>query len=179
VNFAYEPERGTKPPAIRRTPCCIAARQFGTSSTSSIGTPGSASFSAPLARSSSGQWYFDAAAGAQEIRTRDIGRNELLAIDACAAIANAQETYFATVGSTPHFAQRIVSTSGKQDGLYWPASQTEGPSPLGSFDEFPTSSLDANPPREALAVDGYRFRILTAQGDAAPAEPRATSWTEK
>jgi hypothetical protein len=51
-------------------------------------------FPVPLAKNSSGQWYFDEVAGAQEIRARDIGRNELLAIDACSAIANAQELYF-------------------------------------------------------------------------------------
>ena len=44
-------------------------------------------FPVPLAKNSSGQWYFDAVAGAQEIRARDIGRNELLTIDACSALA--------------------------------------------------------------------------------------------
>ena len=124
-------------------------------------------FPVPLARNASGQWYFDAVAGTQEIRARDIGRNELLAIDACAAIANAQEIYFETASSTPHFAQRIISTSGKQDGLYWPTSQTEAASPLGNFDQFPQLALGSNPSQEPFALDGYRFRILTAQGDAA------------
>ena len=50
-------------------------------------------FPVPLAENSSGRWYFDGVAGSQEIRTRDIGRNELLAIDACAAIANGQDVY--------------------------------------------------------------------------------------
>src|ERR1700733_10999971 len=125
-------------------------------------------FPLPLAQDSSGQWYFDAVAGAEEIRARDVGRNELLAIDACAAIANAQEIYFATSGSTPHFAQRIISTSGKQDGLYWPSSGDQGFSPLGDLNTFPKSSLGSNPPQEPFVVDGYSFRILTSQGDAAP-----------
>jgi len=125
-------------------------------------------FPVPLAKNSSGQWYFDAVAGAEEVRARDIGRNELLAIDACSAIANAQQIYFASVGSSPQYAQRIVSTSRKQDGLYWPVSQTQSASPLGSLDQFPKSSLGSNPPQEPFAIDGYTFRILTAQGDDAP-----------
>ncbi len=79
-------------------------------------------FPVPLAKNSSGQWYFDAVAGAEEVRARDIGRNELLAIDASAALANAEEIYFASVASSPEYAQRIISSPGKQDGLYWPAS---------------------------------------------------------
>lgn len=125
-------------------------------------------FPVPLAKNSSGQWYFDAVAGAQEVRARDIGRNELLAIDACAAMANAQEIYFASLGASPEYTQRIISTSGKQDGLYWPASDTQDASPLGSFSEFPKSSLGSNPPQEPFVIDGYTLRILTAQGDEAP-----------
>jgi hypothetical protein len=125
-------------------------------------------FPVPLAKNPSGQWYFDAVAGAQEIRARDIGRNELLAKDACAAIPNAQEIYMATVGSSPQFAQRIISTSGKQDGLYWPASAGQASSPLGDFNDFPKSSLGSASPQEPFVIDGYALRILTAQGDAAP-----------
>ena len=125
-------------------------------------------FPVPLAKNSSGQWYFDAVAGAVEVRARDIGRNELLAIDASSALANAEEIYFASVASSLEYAQRIISTAGKQDGLYWPASQTHPASPLGSLDELPTSSLGPNPPQEPFVIDGYLFRILTAQGDDAP-----------
>jgi hypothetical protein len=125
-------------------------------------------FPVPLAKNSSGQWYFDEVAGAQEIRARDIGRNELLAIDACSAIANAQELYFFRGGLSPEYAQRIISTSGKQDGLYWPVSQTQSSSPLGDFSQFPKSSLGSNPPQEPFVIDGYTLRILNAQGDAAP-----------
>jgi Protein of unknown function (DUF2950) len=50
-------------------------------------------FPVPLAKNASGKWYFDGVAGAQELRARDIGRNELLAIDACAALANAEQAY--------------------------------------------------------------------------------------
>ncbi len=124
-------------------------------------------FPVPLAKNSSGRWYFDAVAGAEEIRARNIGRNELLTIDACAALADAQKVYFANTGYSG-FAQRIVSTAGKQDGLYWPASSTEDASPLATLNELPKSSLASLTPDRPLAIDGYEIRILTAQGDDAP-----------
>jgi hypothetical protein len=120
-------------------------------------------FPVPLARTSGDRWYFDAVAGTQEIRARDIGRNELLTIDACGALATAQELYFAGSGSG-QFAQRIVSTPGQQDGLYWPTSDSAGISPIRYLDEFPQASLASVSPDEPFVVDGYAIRILTAQG---------------
>jgi hypothetical protein len=130
-------------------------------------------FPVPLAKNASGQWYFDAVAGAQEVRSRDIGRNELLAIDACFAIANAQELYFISRGDSPEYAQRVISTQGKHDGLYWSVPETEVSSPLGQLSQFPKSSLASSPTDEPLVIDGYLFRILTAQGDDAPGEAKS------
>src|ERR1700734_2313419 len=96
-------------------------------------------FPVPLAKNASGAWYFDAVAGAQEIRARDIGRNELLAIDALGSIAAAQEVY-REYNLSHAFAKRIVSTEGKQDGLYWPAD-ARGISPIGYVNEFSAQSL--------------------------------------
>jgi hypothetical protein len=129
-------------------------------------------FPVPLAKNSSGQWYFDGVAGAEELRAREIGRNELLAIDACTALGDAQEMYFADSGYAG-FAQRIISTSGKQDGLYWPASDKQNSSPLASLDELPKSSLRSLSPDQPLVIDGYQLRILTAQGDDAPGGARS------
>jgi Protein of unknown function (DUF2950) len=123
-------------------------------------------FPVPLAKASSGQWHFDAVAGAEEVRARDIGRNELLTIDACSALASAQEAYFATGGNSAEFAQRIISTSGKQDGLYWAASEQQVSSPLANLGEFAGPSIAMLSPNEPLVMDGYTLRILTAQGDA-------------
>jgi Protein of unknown function (DUF2950) len=125
-------------------------------------------FPVPLAKNSSGRWYFDGVAGSQEIRTRDIGRNELLAIDACAAIANAQDVFFARSGSSPEYTQRIISTPGQQDGLYWPASDKKDVSPLQALRELPKSSLRELSGDRPVVIDGYTLRILTAQGDDAP-----------
>ncbi|MGO8984041.1 MAG: DUF2950 family protein [Terriglobales bacterium] len=122
----------------------------------------------PLAKNDSGEWYFDAIAGAEEIRARDIGRNELFAIDACTALADAQAMYFANGGDSAEFAQRIISTSGKQDGLYWAASEQQVSSPLANLGEFVGPSLTALYPNEPLIIDGYALRILSAQGDDAP-----------
>jgi hypothetical protein len=70
------------------------------------------------------------------------------------------------------YAQRIVSTQGKQDGLYWPVSAKEAPSPLASLDQFPKSSIGTLSPGQPFVLDGYTFRVLTAQGDNAPGGAR-------
>jgi Protein of unknown function (DUF2950) len=129
-------------------------------------------FPVPLAKNASGKWYFDGVAGAQELRARDIGRNELLAIDACAALANAEQAYTQRYSGSNEFAQRVISTAGKQDGLYWPVSEL-GPSPLGHLSKFPKSSLASYPPDEPPVIDGYLLRILTAQGEDAPGGARS------
>ncbi len=125
-------------------------------------------FPVPLAKNPGGKWYFDAIAGAQEVRARDIGRNELLTIDTCYALANAQEVYRADSGDSGEYAQRIISSLGKQDGLYWPASEQQGSSPLASLAELPKSSVASLSPDQPLVIDGYSLRVLTAQGEDAP-----------
>jgi hypothetical protein len=125
-------------------------------------------FPVPLAKDSSGQWYFDGVAGTQELRARDIGRNELLTIDACIALANAEQIYFNLGGDTPEYAPRIISTPGKQDGLYWPVPETQTSSPLGHLSKFPKTSLASYSSDQPFVIDGYSLRILTAQGDDAP-----------
>ena len=71
-----------------------------------------------------GAWRFDTAAGREEVLYRRIGRNELAAIQACLAYVDAQNEYaeMAPKGGVGSFAQRIVSSPGKKDGLYWPAA---------------------------------------------------------
>ncbi len=127
-------------------------------------------FPVPLAKNSSGQWYFDGVAGAEEVCARDIGRNELLAIEVCFSLANAEEIYYANDGGSPEYAQSVVSTAGKQDGLYWPASEGAVPSPLAYLDQLPKSSVSSLSPGQPLVLDGYILRILTAQGDNALGE---------
>ena len=101
----------------------------------------------PVVKSAAG-WQFDIKEGAEEILTREIGRNELAAIEALHAYVDAQQSYFAM---NQKYAQKIVSSEGKKDGLYWPVSPGEAPSPLG-----PAFS----PKEPGAGYHGYRFRIL-------------------
>src|SRR5208282_5622586 len=82
-------------------------------------------------------------------------------------LAKAEEIYYAKGGDSPEYAQHIISTVAKQDGLYWPASEAKFPSPLAYLDTLPKSSVSSLSPDQPLALDGYTLRILTAQGDNA------------
>ncbi|QLA67729.1 DUF2950 family protein [Enterobacter pasteurii] len=101
----------------------------------------------PVIKTAAG-WQFDMRKAADEILTREIGRNELAAIEALHAYVDAQQRYFAM---HQKYAQKIVSSEGKKDGLYWPVSPGEAPSPLG-----PAFS----PKEPGAGYHGYRFRIL-------------------
>ena len=81
-----------------------------------------------------GRWQFDSRTGAQEIVDRRIGRNEIAAIRVALAYVDAQRDYFERskqTGGTGEYAQRLVSTPSRHDGLYWPATADEPESPLG------------------------------------------------
>jgi len=135
-------------------------------------------FPIPLAQSSSSQWYFDTNAGKEEILARRIGRNELLAMDASSAIVGAEHEYYQTAhnGSPAHqYTSRIVSTAGKRDGLYWPASASQAPSPLGILAELPKSSLPSLSPGKPFVMDGYTLRIVKAQDNSAPGGAKSSA----
>ncbi|WP_447864563.1 DUF2950 family protein [Kluyvera sichuanensis] len=105
----------------------------------------------PMEKSAKG-WEFNMAAGKDEILTRAIGRNELSAIQAMHAYVDAQQDYYQLNHA---WAQKIISSDGKKDGLYWPAAPGEAPSPLGP-------NFSPNAPGEGY--HGYHFRILP-EGD--------------
>jgi hypothetical protein len=120
-----------------------------------------------------GQWYFDTAAGKEEIINRHVGRDEIEAINVCRVYVRAQRRYARENpegGSGTAYAQHLKSKPGQKDGLYWPASSNERKSPFGS--------LIAEAESEGYVVHargtghhpfhGYYFRVLTRQGDAAP-----------
>jgi hypothetical protein len=122
-------------------------------------------FPVPLATDASSKWHFNTKAGEDEILARRIGRNELLAIDAVSAIANAEELYY----QKPHddspahqYTSLIISTSGKQDGLYWDAPEGQDLSPLGKLGDF--AKATSIRPTETV-FDGYSFRILSVKGN--------------
>jgi hypothetical protein len=127
-------------------------------------------FPIPLDRNSSGQWYFDTAAGKDEILARRIGKGELTAIAACGALADAQERYFSQThdgDSVKQYAQKFVSDAGKQNGLYWQAAIGLPPSPLGPLGEFAKTLGYRGTGDKPQPFDGYFFRILTKQGNTA------------
>jgi Protein of unknown function (DUF2950) len=124
----------------------------------------------PLAQNASSKWYFNTAAGKDEILARRIGKNELLAIDAISAMARAEEHYYKhhhDGDKTHQYAQLILSSQGKQNGLYWEVPENEPPSPLGRLNEFANDVVTSIQPGASPIFDGYSFRVLTAQGDEA------------
>jgi hypothetical protein len=111
-----------------------------------------------------GQWSFDTRAGITEAVDRRIGENELTAIRVCRDFIAAQKVYASKDrdgDDVLEYAQRLVSTPGNQDGLYWPDQPGEDQSPAGPFVD--ASKLDAAQRGEGYF--GYNFRILRAQGD--------------
>jgi hypothetical protein len=126
-------------------------------------------FPVPLGRNPSGQWYFDTAAGKDEILARRIGKGELTAVAACLAVADAQQKYFSQThdGDKVHqYAQKFVSDEARQNGLYWQVREGEPPSPLGPLGDFAKAVGYANSGGTQL-FNGYYFQILTKQGDKA------------
>jgi hypothetical protein len=114
-----------------------------------------------------GAWRFDTAAGAQEIVNRRIGANELAAIEVLTFYGNAQRQYASKPRDNTNvrqFAQRLASTPGKKDGLYWDADASKGEelSPLGPL------LKDAAGRKRGEPYNGYFYRILKGQGAAAP-----------
>ena len=122
----------------------------------------------PLVKGEGG-WTFDVKAGVEEITDRRIGRNELAAIEFCKTYIDAQRQY----AGTDHdgdgvlaFAQRLRSSEGRQDGLYWPPGPDGVESPLGPFAAAAEQYLEGR--KEEEPFHGYYFHILTEQGANPP-----------
>jgi hypothetical protein len=132
-------------------------------------------FPIPLAKAGNG-WQFDTDAGREEILSRRIGRNELNAIDLCRDYVLMQKEY----ASQPRdgklagrYAQRLRSTPGRQDGLYWQVGPEERTSPLGDLmARAAAEGYDENK-SGVQPFWGYYFRVLTAQGAAAKGGTRS------
>jgi len=133
-------------------------------------------FPIPLVKDAQG-WRFDTAAGAQEILFRRIGRNELTTIQVCHAFVDAQQEY-ASKGRDANpvgvYAQKIASTPGKQDGLYWKTEDPEQLSPLGEFAAEAAAEGYRRVAGQPTPYHGYFFRVLT--GESASADRPARSY---
>lgn len=132
-------------------------------------------FAIPLKQNAEGKWFFDTAAGKDEVLSRRIGRNELAVIDICNAVVDAQVHYFAH----PHdgqpaklFAVKFISDDGKQNGLYWKTAEGQPVSPLGPMAASATAEGYQANPNGHTAFHGYYFKMLDGQTANAPAGAR-------
>ena len=114
------------------------------------------------------KWYFDAKAGRQELLYRRIGANELDAIDICRGYVEAQYAYAFEPRegfAVNQYAQQIISTPGKQDGLAWQNPDGSWGGPIG---EKIARAIEQGYAPAAEPYHGYFFKILKGQGPAAP-----------
>ena len=121
----------------------------------------------PIVRKA-GKWSFDSKAGKREVLYRRIGRNELDAIEVCREFVDAQHEYALVKhdgSSVNQYAQKIISTPGKQDGLVWRnADGTEG----GPLSEIVADAIAEGYTKKSDPLHGYYFKVLKGQGAAAP-----------
>jgi Protein of unknown function (DUF2950) len=122
----------------------------------------------PIVRKA-GKWYFDSKQGHNEILYRRIGSNELDALQVCRGFAEAQHEYASDIydgTGINQYAQKIISTPGKHDGLYW---KNEDGTPGGPISEAVARSIEEGySPGKTSGYHGYYFKVLKGQGPAAP-----------
>jgi len=125
-------------------------------------------FAVPIVRRA-GKWYFDSKQGHDEMLFRRIGANELDAIQICRGFVEAQKEYASEIhddSGVNQYAQRIISTPGKRDGLYW---QNEDGTPGGPISEpVARAIVEGYSPSNPSGYHGYYFKVLKGQGPAAP-----------
>ncbi|HKR11596.1 MAG TPA: DUF2950 domain-containing protein [Pyrinomonadaceae bacterium] len=132
-------------------------------------------FPIPIVKNTSG-WSFDTKAGTEEIFNRRIGGNEMAAMLTAQAYAIAQWEYFngddRDHDQVSEYAQRLFSSPGRQDGLYWETVADDEPSPLGPLVAFArkegyTGKTPVATTQSVAPFNGYHFKILTRQGKSA------------
>lgn len=125
-------------------------------------------FPVPIVRED-GKWYFNTKEGREEILFRRIGANELDAIQICRGFVEAQNEYALQVhdnSGVHQYAQKIISTPGKQDGLYW---QNADGTPGGPISKAVARAIEEGyRPGKSTGFHGYYFKVLKGQGPAAP-----------
>lgn len=131
-------------------------------------------FPVPLVKAK-GRWSFDTEAGLDEMLNRRIGENEIKAVAVCRGYVVAQREYVLADhdgDGVLEYGQRLASTSGRRDGLFWETRPDEPPSPLGPLVAEARAEGYTMRPANAAAgprpYHGYLYRILTRQGSHAP-----------
>ena len=121
----------------------------------------------PVVRGEDG-WFWDMADGVEEMIDRRVGANQLNAIAVLQAYVDGQRLYAwrdRDDDAVREYAQRIISTPGERDGLYWEAADGEPPSPFGPL---VAEAREYQPGRDrGDPYFGYYFKVLTRQGDDA------------
>jgi DUF2950 family protein len=121
----------------------------------------------PIVRKS-GKWYFDTKTGREVILLRRIGANELDALEICRGFVEAQHEYAADKhddSKVNQYAQKIISTPGKQDGLAWKNADGTWGGPLGGE---VAQAMEQGYSDKAKPYHGYFFKVLKGQGKDAP-----------
>jgi hypothetical protein len=124
-------------------------------------------FPVPLVKRG-GKWFFDSKAGRQELLFRRIGANELDAIEVCRGFVEAQHEYALQQRDgyeVNQYAQRIISTPGKHDGLAWQNEDGSWGGPVGANI---ARAIEQGYSSSSEPYHGYFFKILKGQGSAAP-----------
>src|SRR5437764_1023383 len=114
-----------------------------------------------------GKWSFDTKVGREEILNRRVGENELNAIEICRGFVEAQEEYSQEKhddSKVNQYAQRIISTPGKHDGLAWKNADGTWGGPVG---EGVARALEQGYSKQGQPFHGYYFKVLKGQGPAA------------
>ena len=145
-------------------------RQSDTNCMVEIGTNGWP-FPVPLVKQGE-QWHFDTAAGKEELLNRRIGANELFTLQVVRTYADAQREYASRLHDDSEvqvFSQKLISSPGKHDGLYWPPEDPAQLSPLGPGVAYAQPEIEgADTNAVAQPFHGYYYKILTRQGKHAP-----------
>ena len=116
-----------------------------------------------------GKWFFDTKVGREEILNRRVGANELNAIEICRGFVEAQHDYAEEKhddSKVNQYAQHILSTPGKHDGLAWQNPDGTWGGPVG--EEVAKALQEGYKAERGTPYHGYYFKVLKGQGPAAP-----------
>ena len=125
-------------------------------------------FPVPIVKQA-GKWHFDSVQGRDEILFRRIGANELDAIQVCRGFVEAQQEYASDIhdnSGVNQFAQKIISTTGKHDGLYWENPDGTPGGPISGA--IARAIQEGYSPGQTSGYHGYYFKVLKGQGAHAP-----------
>jgi len=116
-----------------------------------------------------GKWSFDTKVGREEILNRRVGANELNAIEVCRGFVEAQHEYAMEKhdgSKVNQYAQQVLSTPGKHDGLAWQNPDGTWGGPVG--EEVAKALEEGYKAERGTPYHGYYFKVLKGQGPAAP-----------